>query len=182
MYRRLFDARLVPSAKYLGEFFVRVHTFGPIMHTDDKRHLSLGASSTGSILIDTDNGNIHKFGDHVVYVSLRYGSVWARPKDEFEGQTNLRGTDEDPLMVPRFAPVPNPESIDVFAENERLGFETAIGKATQACRDVEQRYERLRKEQAISYAGEQILSAGSYAAEECMMAVASLLAERGKKK
>lgn len=201
LYRRLFDATLVPAD--FDSVGRRDSIMDSVFHTDDRRVLRVGidwyeGGATDMTLIDDrtideDRADIDSperpyWKPHVVYVSLRYGSVWARPKDEFEGTTNLRASKdapeagEDALIVPRFAPVFNPESLDVFAENQRLGFENAIDQALQACRDVEQRYERLRKGSAISYAGEQILGAGSYAADECVMAVAALMVERGKKK
>ncbi len=96
-YRKLFEA--VTSTE---PFDVRIEVMlFEALHSDDRRRVFVSAPRSHF----EERFTVHDPGGKggvpvVVYVSLTYGAIWCRPREEFEGTVVFDGTE-----VPRFEPV-----------------------------------------------------------------------------
>ena len=104
LYRRLLVAMLYPRLS-VGDRR-RARFVMSVLHSDDCRicHL-LDVPSEGLLLAEVDDrDDSHYAAPHVVYVSLKKWTVWARPAEEFHGMVDVNGE-----RVQRFTALPDVE-------------------------------------------------------------------------
>jgi hypothetical protein len=129
--RKLFTARLITEAHLLSPLSV----LSVVHHSDDKTRLLRAVTDVddnaryhGLMLVDIDGERLHAdegraalHENHVVYVSLRYGTIWARPEKEFMGNV-IVGSEK----IQRFTCMDG--DVDTYAG--------ALGSAVAVCKGV----------------------------------------------
>lgn len=131
IYRKLSVARLIPETYLLSPLSILFD----VHHSDDKTRLLRVATDVddnaryhGLMLVDfdgkrldADEGRAALHENHVVYVSLRYGTIWARPEKEFMGNVIVGGE-----KIQRFTCMDG--NVDTYAG--------ALGSAVAVCKGV----------------------------------------------